>query len=76
LQLANDHYFLPGKPLEAGNGTSATSASCKRERVRMSDAIHDMHAYTHLTDSVLKDIERSLDPKLAPAQEVCIEVYR
>jgi HD superfamily phosphohydrolase len=61
LQMANDHYFLPGKPLSEGG---------ERAKVRMSDAIRDMHAYTLLTDSVLKDIERSQDPKLAPAREV------
>ena len=37
-----------------------------REFVKMSDAIHDMFAYTNLTDSVVQMIMASSYPKLKP----------
>ncbi|EGD83500.1 SAM domain and HD domain-containing protein 1 [Salpingoeca rosetta] len=60
LLQANDHIRLPG----TGG-----------RRVRISDAIHDMEAYTHLTDDILVLIEFSEKPELRKAQELLQRIY-
>ena len=48
---------------------------------KMSEAVTDMVAYTKLTDSILLLIDMSIDPALAPAQELlasirCRKLYK
>eukprot|EP01147_Barroeca_monosierra_P002686 gene2686-5576_t len=60
LLAANDYIKLPG--------TNSND-------IRISDAIHDMEAYTHLTDDVLVLIEFSKDPALSKAQSLLNRIY-
>lgn len=61
LVLANDHVKLPGK---------------KGKGVRMSDAVNDMFAFTHLTDDILSVIQMSTSSALAPARAILEDVNR
>jgi HD superfamily phosphohydrolase len=61
LVLADDVVTIPGT---AGN------------RVRISDAVTDMEAYTRLTDTIFSAIELSDDARLAQAQRLLQRVDR
>lgn len=50
LVLANDHIYLPGASAEADPKAPGTA-------VRMSHAMHDLDAFTRLTDSIFRIIE-------------------
>ena len=60
LVKANDHLLLPGK----------------YGPVKMADAIHDMVAYTRLTDSVIQLILLSTDPNLKESQELLQKIEK
>ena len=62
LLAANDHFLLAGK-----NGYAPDCEMLivfARNPLKMSEAIHDMYAYTNLTDAVMLIIMGSTDPQL------------
>eukprot|EP00117_Sycon_ciliatum_P001355 scpid93024/ scgid7051/ SAM domain and HD domain-containing protein 1; Dendritic cell-derived IFNG-induced protein; Monocyte protein 5 len=52
---ANDHFFLPGKD---------------GKKVKMSEAIYDMAAYTHLSDRVFYTLLASTEKKLEKTRQI------
>lgn len=59
FKLADPFVLLPGKD---------------RTPTRMSECPQDMHAYWRLGEYILKQIENSLDERLAPAQEMIARI--
>eukprot|EP00117_Sycon_ciliatum_P003898 scpid93023/ scgid8498/ SAM domain and HD domain-containing protein 1; Dendritic cell-derived IFNG-induced protein; Monocyte protein 5 len=58
---ANDHFFLPGKD---------------GKKVKMSEAIYDMAAYTHLSDRVFYTLLASTEPELKETRQILQAVQR
>lgn len=61
FKLADPFIMLPGKD---------------RQPTKMSDCPNDMHAYWRLGEYLIKQVENSLDPNLAPAQAIIDRLRR